>query len=159
MFLASDTPADRKAMLDRFAAMDANVAVILGAAHLEWTLRRAIIILSIRPNRDLRNALAKAHGLQALGKVWAADVAARSPHPRLPALLSDWQGLIDAAWALRNRIVHGAGGASAAKATRQYQHLMVAAEELRSHVEKCGGNVYRRLPVRRKGIVDSGTFA
>ena len=154
MFLVSDTPSGRAAKLKRVAALDSNVAVIVAAAHLEWTIRRAIIVLSPLPNHELRPHLAKARGLMDLKRVWANDIARGTGHPRLPVLIADWQFVNEKAWALRNRMIHGGAGAGERVALLQFHRLLEAAEVIRRYVESQGANLYRRLPVRRKPLLN-----
>jgi hypothetical protein len=146
MFLVKDTPAQRERRIRQFLASDPPIAVLLAAIHFEWTVKRAILKLSVRPTAQLRGDLAETFGLERYKDAWSAELGL----PGMPAVVgrSLWHR-VTIAFRLRNQIVHGAGGCSQSHAEPRVNALLDAAERLRALAADRGSDLYTKLQVRR----------
>ena len=61
MFLVSDDSPTRELRIRAALTTEPAIAVIVGAVHVEWTVRRAILALGRSPNVVLRVQLTRAH--------------------------------------------------------------------------------------------------
>jgi hypothetical protein len=145
MFLVSDSSAAREARIRAFLAHDPSIAVVLGAIHVEWTLRRAILALGRSPNVVLHEQMRLCYGLDRYKELWHDQVVA----PRLPLVVRRWADL-RAAFRLRHRLVHGAATCGADYAAPRVAALLEAAADVRAHCLTRGVDLHARLPVRRK---------
>src|SRR5215475_13660113 len=105
MFLVGDDSPTREARIRAQIATEPPVAVILGAVHVEWTVRRAILELGHSPNVVLRERLLRAHGLDQYKDLWKAEVVLMRHAPALPQIVRQWAEL-RSAFTLRHRLVH-----------------------------------------------------
>ena len=85
MFLVSDDSPTRELRIRAALTTEPAIAVILGAVHVEWTVRRAILALGRSPNIVLRVQLTRAHGLDQYKDLWKAEVVQARHAPTLPA--------------------------------------------------------------------------
>jgi len=75
MFFVQDTLIQRHRKIRSFLKTESVIAVLLGAADFEWTVRRAIIALGHSPNVDIReHTLLGCHGLDAYKAAWKEEV-------------------------------------------------------------------------------------
>lgn len=150
MFLVGDTLDIREEKIRSFLPEEPFIAVLLAAAHFEWTIRRAIILLSKKPNKTTREELKKCSGLSAYKDVWKNLV---KPNYRvsLPELVRNWEFFKKEAFPLRHRLIHGV------KATvgknyglERAECILGASHAIAEFVKEQGYNVFSRLKVRRK---------
>ena len=123
MFLVSDGSRDaRKKIISGLAAKDRAVGFLLSVIDFEWTVRRAILMLSATPTKTIREALAKCHGLDSYRELWQEHVVHNKGHGVTVGLAavvnraekrkgskSPWEQLKDA-FGARHRLVHGVSG-------------------------------------------------
>ena len=123
MFLVSDGSRDaRKKTISGLAAKDKAVGFLLSVIDFEWTVRRAILMLSTTPTKTIREALAKCHGLDAYCDLWKERVVHNKGNRASVGLAavvnraekrngnkSPWEHL-KAAFGARHRLVHGVSG-------------------------------------------------
>ena len=124
------------------------VAVVVAAADFERTLRRLIIALGNAPTADVRQALERQYF--SIGKYPAAWRRFVEPtHGPLGQVLN-YAG-VKKAFALRNRIVHGAQGTAGPDFCRKRIDTITAAtRELTVFAAKRGVDLTERLRVRRR---------
>lgn len=148
MFLVGDASDAREARIRSFLRSEPPIAVILGAVHVEWTLRRAVLALGRTPNVVLRQQMARCHGLDQYKELWRVEVAAGGRAPTLPHVVRRWPEL-RRAFLLRHRLVHGASACGADYAAPKVEVLLESAANLRAFCAGHGIDLYARLPVRR----------
>ena len=150
MFLVRDNSQSRE--MEILALLDSNppMAIVLAAAHLEWTTRRAIIALGTSPNVAIRSKLGKdnSSGLDKYKDVWKDEVFPRTKE-RLTTVVKDWSGLKDA-FKLRNRLLHGIKSSSKNYAEKRLISIIQAAKDIRLFCSSYGVNLGARLPIRRR---------
>jgi hypothetical protein len=76
MFLASDTKKHRELRIRSFLMADPSVSLLVAAVNFEWTVYRAILFLSKRPNSELRSLMAKYFSLESYKELWNLEVVA-----------------------------------------------------------------------------------
>jgi hypothetical protein len=157
MFLVRDDSIAREARIHALVATDPPLAVILGAVHVEWTVRRALLALGRSPNVVLRTRLARAHGLDHYKDLWKAEVVRARGAPSLPQLVRRWPEL-RRAFLLRHRLVHGARSCTATYASPKVAVLLEAAADIRAFCRAQGVDLHVRLPVRRAGDAEDHTI-
>lgn len=147
MFLVKDSPDERERRIRQFLAGEPSIAAVLAAIHLEWTIKRAILKLSSRSTALLRSELIQAYGLDGYKEAWRRELGSGG----LPALIGAplWERVKNA-FALRNQIVHGAGGCTRRFAEPRVAALLSAAEIIRQFAEDRGSNLYSRLQARNR---------
>jgi hypothetical protein len=149
MFLVGDDSPTREARIRAQLATEPPIAVILGAVHVEWTVRRAILALGRSPNVELRTRLTRTHGLDQYKDLWQTEVARARRQPTLPHIVRRWAELREA-FLLRHRLVHGASTCTAGYAAPKVTVLLEAAADIRAFCHTQGVDLHARLPVRRK---------
>ena len=106
MFLVSHSLDAREKEIRSWIPKHPSVALVVAAVYFEWTLCRAIVGLSKRPNKEVRQALEKIHGLAAYKDIWRSETAHLPDAKTLPQAVVDWHG-ITVAFEARNVLVHG----------------------------------------------------
>jgi hypothetical protein len=142
-FLVSDTQSDRhRAIRSYLTPQESSIAVLLGAADLEWTIRRTIYCLGTTPIAELKAQ--RVSSLDRYAGLWRRELRARGI-PTLQAVIGEWQELLDA-FDLRHRLIHGAqGGAGVAYAGRRVERMLAASEAIATVAKEHGANLYKRL--------------
>jgi hypothetical protein len=135
---------------------DAGIAVVVAAADFEWTLRRAIVALGIRPNKVIRSeTLSKCFGLESYKRAWNREVL---PHVkrRLTEVVPDWHTFTKC-YELRNRLIHGTEPPPFVKyATEHVEPILAATTALVQFAKDHGEDLERELRSRRKDRVIAG---
>jgi hypothetical protein len=149
MFLVGDDSVDREARIQTLLAAQPPIAVILGAVHVEWTVRRAIIALGCSPNVVIRERLLRCHGLDQYKALWKDEVVTVRQAPPLTQVVTRWAELRNG-FELRHRLVHGASSCTADYAASRVEALLAAAADIRAFCLRQGVDLHVRLPVRRK---------
>jgi hypothetical protein len=149
MFLVSDDSPTREVRIRAALTTEPPLAVILGAVHVEWTVRRAILALGRSPNVVLKVQLTRAHGLDQYKDLWKTEVVQARHVPTLPQIVGRWVELRKA-FTLRHRLVHGASSCTADYAAPKVTVLIEAAADIRTFCRTQGVDLHARLPIRRK---------
>jgi hypothetical protein len=148
MFLVGDSPEWRDAKIRRYLRQEPSVAVLVAAAHFEWTVCRAVVFLSLTPNRELRRGMRDVYGLREYKRFWRDEVAAVRNGKTLPVVVRNWSAVAKA-FEMRNRLVHGRDRATRNMALPHVDALLIAAANIRDYCSQLGVDFNCRLPVRR----------
>jgi hypothetical protein len=151
MFFVNDTVAERQKKILAFVETEPVIAVLLGAADFEWTVRRAIIALGESPNVEIREHLEKkCHGLTAYRKAWSREVQPSHLHP-LDEVIPNWNYFFEKAYPLRHKLIHGAiGTVGTDYANERLKAMLNASRAIVDFAEHRGCDLYQRLKVRRR---------
>jgi hypothetical protein len=106
MFLASDSRERRESRVRSFLASDPGISLLLAAVNFEWTVCRAVLFLSKRPNSELRLMMGNYYSLDAYKDLWKSEISAGSNFDSLATVVRNWSSLREA-FGARNRLVHG----------------------------------------------------
>ena|SRR3990172_2848427 len=151
MFRVNDVPEIRGNRIRRWLSTEPAVSMIMAAVNFEWTVSRAIIILSPKPNMYLRSKLLEVHGLKKYNELWKAEVSRPSNMKNLTGVVTSWNS-VKKAFEMRHKIVHGRDGCTANMATSHVEALLKATAEIRDYCSSCGGNIHKKLPIRKKAV-------
>jgi hypothetical protein len=155
MFWVKDTCGERYSRIRSFLTKDdAAIAVLLAAANLEWTLRRAIILLTISARAAVRAKLEQCHGLSSYESTWDDEVL---PHHqrRLSAVVKNWEDISrrkgrsrrKGKFQLRHDLIHGSvGSCSVAFARSHVEAFLLAASDVETFCAERGKFIYKKLP-------------
>jgi hypothetical protein len=145
-FLVDDNQRDRHTKIRSFLTEEAAViAVLLAAADLEWTLRRAIRALGTAPTADLRDE--RISSLNGYKNLWKAEVSSHTS-VELDQVIGDWAMLVDA-YTLRHQLIHGAQGTTGlAYAAPRVERVLDASRKTFEFAKNHGVDLCARLPVR-----------
>ena len=151
MFFVNDSQTQRHKKIRSFLKTEPLIAVLLGAADFEWTVRRAIIALGHSPNVDIReHTLLSCHGLDAYKNAWKEEVQPAHETP-LSAVIPNWQFFKEKAFPLRHKIIHGVlGTVSADHAAERVESMLDASRSLVQFAINRHCDLYQRLKVRRR---------
>ena len=149
MFLASDTLFTREARIRRYLSRDPSVAVLLAAAHFEWTVSRTILVLSSAPNTVLHEGLAQVYGLEKYKDYWRDTLVRSHQCPPLPKVVSNWNDVHEA-FAWRHRLIHARDRCTRNMATPQVENMLLAAASIWSFAEERGAALNAKLRVRKR---------
>jgi len=149
MFLVGDDSLAREARIRAFLASEPPAAVILGAVHFEWTVRRAVLALGHSPNAVIHQQMRRCHGLDQYKDLWKAELVAAHRAPSLAQVVTRWAELRKA-FTLRHHLVHGVRSCTAEHAAPRVEVLLAAAADVRSFCAGQGVDLHARLPVRRR---------
>src|SRR3954466_496248 len=106
MFLVSHSLDARAREIRLWLSKHASDLLIGAAVYFEWTICRAVIGLSKRPNKELRDKLSNYYSLSAYKDLWQNELGHLPDGKRLPRAISNWQE-VTVAFDARNRLVHG----------------------------------------------------
>ncbi|ARN57186.1 hypothetical protein [Sedimentisphaera salicampi] len=152
MFLVKDTIEQRDELIKSLEDLDTAVAVVIAAAHFEWTLRRCILALGTNPTKEIKDeegALYKCCGLDGYKDAWKEEVKNQTGE-NLAEVVSSWEE-VRKAFELRNRLVHGSGGSTGKEYGRdRIDVLLKSARELTDYAEKHGKKIYGNNIVRKE---------
>lgn len=149
MFLVSHSLEWRARVVRDFLDKHASVALVVAAAYFEWTLCRALVALSRRPNKELREALGSVYGLQKYKDFWWAEQQDQPSSRRLPEVVADWDA-VTRAFDARNRLVHGRDRFTRNLASPHVETLLGAVRGIHKYAESRGVDLGQRLRVRKK---------
>jgi hypothetical protein len=153
MFTYRETIEARRAKIEAFLTKEHSaVAVIMAAANFEWTLRRAILALGMKPTAALRKEIEKTSSLENYKKVWKQSVSSKTAKS-LPSIITNWASLKEA-YQLRNELVHGNEGTTGMLyAKKRVVVLLLASEAINSYVisreAAIFGKKIRRIKLRK----------
>src|SRR5262245_13359146 len=147
MFLVRDKAEDRAEKINQLLVSDPAIAVLIAAAHFEWVVRRAILNLSNRPNREVRAKMDQErwHGVESYKDAWKELVKPRYGKT-LPQVINNWSELPKAI-RLRHKLIHGVEHCSRAYATAKTKIIVAAASDVIAFSAANGLDVMKRLRV------------
>ena len=181
MFLVSDGRDKRQRTIARFAADDIAVGVVLAAIDFEWTCRRCILALGIKPTMQMKRQFVdeKWFGCE-LKDAWDAEVykTNKNRYIGLDKVFDEWapenceryvawQDVVSAL-KFRNKLVHGAAGSIGVTKGRTCINIFeVANDVLCEYLKKVAGDddatifkrIYRDAPKSAKAKHDEICFA
>lgn len=150
MFLVDDNLEARETRIRSFlTATDAPIAVLLAAAHFEWTTRRAILALGASPNKTIRLRFKHDHGLETYKEIWRDEVMPFRSVPGLAMVIRNWAVFMKA-FKLRHVLIHGRGSCGLEYARPCVEEMLKAARAVIAVCESLECNLFERLKVRRK---------
>ena len=149
MFFIDDHSDKREKRIQAFMEREPAIAVLLAAAHFEWTVFRAIMFLSKTPNKELRERLKKCHGLDAYKDIWRKEVKSNTPGSSLPLIIQRWADFKEA-FKLRHKLIHGRETCTPSYAAPRAKLILEAAKDVREFGSRQGVDLHARMPVRRK---------
>jgi hypothetical protein len=149
MFLASDTKKHRELRVRSFLAADPSVSLLVAAVNFEWTVCRAVLFLSKRPNSELRSLMAKYFSLDSYKELWNLEVVAGRNFSPLAMVVRNWSA-VRRAFDARNRLVHGRDRYTKNMATPHVEVLLQGASYIDEYCESLGYPLFGRMPIRRR---------
>lgn len=96
MFLVSHSLEVRAREIRSWLPKQPSVALVVAAVYFEWTVCRAIIGLSRRPNKEVRQTLGGCYGICAYKNLWREELGHLPDAHRLPQVVNDWHLLTPA---------------------------------------------------------------
>lgn len=148
MFFVSDKPTLREKRIRSFVAKEPAIAILLAAAHFEWTTSRAVMFLSTTPTAALRTRLRWCTGLDRYRDLWRDEISATGKRHRLPTIVTDWARFRDA-FDLRHQLIHGRGTCTSNFASPRVERILAAANDVHSFCAGEGVDLNTRMPFRR----------
>jgi len=153
MFLASERSHHRESKIRSLTTRDPSIGLVLAAVNFEWTVSRAVLFISVTPNKALREKMAQYYSPDSYKRLWREEVCRNiSGSPPLPRLIRHWPKVLDGFHA-RNVLVHGKDRYTAKMANPHINALLDAARDIDSYCESIGKPLYGRMPVRKKAAV------
>jgi hypothetical protein len=149
MFRVNDNPTSRDKRIRRWLDSDPPISVIIAAVNFEWTVSRTIFILSQKTNKNLRTKFREVYGIKKYKELWNDEVSKARNLKTLPEIIGDWNSILKA-FEIRNIIVHGRDGCTRNMATPHVEALLKAAKEICDYCCSLGGDIFKRLPIRKK---------
>jgi len=149
MFLAGEPAQYREAKIQKWLHTEPSIALLVAAVHVEWTVCRAVLFLSPRPNREIRKELAVVYGLEKYKDCWRMEIVSLRGGHSLPRIVGAWKAVTDALKA-RDRLVHGRDQYTRHMAAPHVEARLKAAAELRAYGKRLGVDFQARLPIRKK---------
>jgi hypothetical protein len=151
MFLARDRREHRESKIRRFLATDPSISLLLAAVNFEWTLCRAVLFLSKRPNSELRALMERYYSLDAYKDLWNSEVVVGRNFSRLAVVVRNWS-LIRKAFEARNHLVHGRDRYTRNMATPHVNSLIQGTSYIDEYCENLGYPLFHRIPIRRGNL-------
>lgn len=153
MFLVSHSLDMREREIRSWIAKHPSVALVVAAVYFEWTVCRAIVGLSKRPNKEVRRDLERIHGLAAYKDIWRSEIAHLPGAKTLPQAVKDWHG-ITLAFEARNVLVHGRDRYTQNMVRPRIDSILAGVRDICACCSDHGLDVNNRLPQRRqkKGV-------
>jgi hypothetical protein len=149
VFLAREAPHLREAKIRTWLGGEPSVSLLVAAVHLEWTVCRAVLFLSRRPNSEVRREMVQIYGLERYKDLWRKEVGEAPEGLGLPTVVADWKAVTDA-FKARDRLVHGRDRYTRNMATPHVEALLRAAADVRGYCASRGIDLQARMPVRKK---------
>ena len=148
MFLVSHSLETRAKEIRSWMGKHPSVSLIVAAVYVEWTMSRAIVGLSRRPNQEVRALLERTYGLDRYRKLWNAEMQHLHDARGLPDLIRDWNA-VRLAFAARNVLVHGKDRYTPNMAKPHVDALIAAVSDICAYSLNNGVDINQRLPMRR----------
>ena len=150
MFLVRDTIQARHTKIRSFLQNEPVISVLLAASDFEWTIRRAIIAMSKRPNKQIRDLLRKTHGLDNYKKIWNREVKPICGKG-LPEVVPEWDRFKNTSFPLRDKIIHGIKvSPGKSYAILQTERILTASTAVVEFAKEAGYFIYgKHLPIKR----------
>jgi hypothetical protein len=105
MFFVGDRPQAREQKIRNYLNDDPMIAILLAAANFEWTVGRCILFFSTSPNTDIRQRLARCHGLDSYKELWKDELIEADPTiPSLVKVVRQWAEFKEA-FVLRHKLI------------------------------------------------------
>lgn len=151
MFVVNDGLLFRQRYVRKFAGRELPLGAVVAVMDFEWTVRRAIIALGYRPNAVIRSTVLKnCSSPKGYKNAWKEEV-----YPvhamKLPQIVPEWSVLVNDAFILRHRIVHGSNSLPSNKLALECRECALAAtESVVQFARDCDVDLYSRLPIRRR---------
>ncbi|SIO10317.1 hypothetical protein SAMN05443247_02008 [Bradyrhizobium erythrophlei] len=149
MFLANDSKEHRESKVRRFLMTDPGISLLLAAVNFEWTVCRAVLFLSKRPNSELRPLMASYYSLDAYKELWRSEIVAGSNFNPLAVVVRNWSSVREA-FNARNRFVHGRDRYTKNMATPHIEALLRATGYVDDYCNLLGSPLLGRMPTRRR---------
>ena len=149
MFLASDSKKHRESKVRRFLMTDPGISLLPAAVKFEWTVCRAVLFLSKRPNSELRLLMASYYSLDAYKDLWRSEIVAGSNFNPLAVVVRNWSSVREA-FNARNRLVHGRDRYTKNMATPHVEALLRATGYVDDYCSLLGYPLLGRMPIRRQ---------
>jgi hypothetical protein len=149
MFLVSHSLDIRENEIRSWIPKHPSVALLVAAVYFEWTLCRAIVGLSQKPNLDVRKDLERSYGLAAYKDVWKRETAHWPDAKTLPQLVKDWQE-VGKAFDARNKLIHGRDRYTQNMVRPGIDAILSAVREICAYSASRGVDLNVRLPQRRR---------
>jgi hypothetical protein len=149
MFLASDSKEHRESKVRRFLTTDPGISLLLAAVNFEWTVCRAVLFLSKRPNSELRLMMASYYSLDAYKDLWKSEIVAGSNFNPLAIVVRNWSSLREA-FKARNRLIHGKDRYTKNMAAPHIEALLQATGYVDDYCSLLGHPLLDRMPTRRR---------
>lgn len=149
MFLASDSKGHRESKVRRFFAMDPGISLLLAAVNFEWTVCRAVLFLSKRPNSELRVMMGNHYSLDAYKELWKSEIVVGRNFNPLAVVVRNWSSLREA-FKARNRLVHGRYRYTKNMAAPHIETLLQATGYVDDYCGLLGHPLLGRMPIRRR---------
>jgi hypothetical protein len=149
MFLASDSKEQRESKVRRFLTTDPGISLLLAAVNFEWTVCRAVLFLSKRPNSDLRVMMGSYYSLDAYKELWKSEIIPGSNFDPLAIVVRNWSSLREA-FKARNRLVHGRDRYTKNMAAPHIEALLQATGNVDDYCSLLGYPLLGRMPTRRR---------
>jgi hypothetical protein len=149
MFLANDSKEHRESKVRRFLTTEPGISLLLAAVNFEWTVCRAVLFLSKRPNSELRRLMTSYYSLDAYKELWRSEIVAGSNFNPLAVLVRNWSSVREA-FNARNRLVHGRDRYTKNMATPHIEALLRATRYVDDYCSLLGSPLLGRMPTRRR---------
>jgi len=154
VFLVNEDPRCHENSIRALLRSNPSVAVLVAAAHFEWTLCRVIMLLSKTPNRELRERMVSVFVLERYKEFWRDEVGDVPDGQTLPRVVSNWSD-VRAAFDWRNRLIHGRDRCTRTMAAPKVEALLLGAAYIRDFCSAHGVDFRQRVPIRRSGGKES----
>jgi len=149
MFLAGTTKSGREAQVLRFLRNEPSISLLLAAVNFEWTLCRAVLFFSRRPNAELRELMKKFYSLKTYKELWKLEIVDGRNFSPLAMVVNNWSSVCKA-FDARNRLVHGKDRYTRNMATPHVNALLEGAGYIDDYCALVGYPLFKRMPVRRR---------
>lgn len=149
MFLVSQSLELRENEIRSWIPKHASMALVVAAVYFEWTLCRAIVGLSQRPNIEVRKDLEKTYGLAGYKDIWRRETAHWPEAKTLPQIAKNWHE-ITKAFEGRNKLVHGRDRYTQKMVRPGIDAILAGVRDLCAYSTRRGVDLNKRLPQRRR---------
>lgn len=135
---------------------DHTTAVILGAVHFEWMIKRSILKLGVSPTPALRKKLEDVYSLKDRGpklgykSIWEIEVKPRFRNAALGTVLGNLNDLGEKAMKVRGQVIHGNGTVKRTDARDAVMAFIAAGQKLRAFALAHEEDLDTRLKARLK---------
>jgi hypothetical protein len=149
MFMAGDRKEVRAYKIRRYLNSEPGISLLLAAVNFEWTIGRAVLFLSKRPNSNLRALMRKYYSLDAYKELWKIEIAKPRECELLTDIVRNWS-TVRKAFETRNLLVHGRDNVTRNMAMPHVEALIKGANYVDEYCETLGYPLSGRMPVRLK---------